>query len=109
MPGYLRAQNPAYLPAQNPGCLPAQNPGCLLTQNPGYSPRQKKDGGRAAAVLAMRMSAKAQTRRVSTKFWPDEEVQFNWLVETSRQLKLTGVWRISEVPLISTEVAPVIE
>ena len=43
-----------------------------------------------------------------TKFWPDELVQFNWLVETIRQLKPIGDWRISEVPLISTEVAPVI-
>lgn len=46
-------------------------------------------------------------RRVRTKFWPAALVQLSWLVETIRQLKLTGVWRISDVPWISTEVGPV--
>lgn len=54
------------------------------------------------------MGALVQVRRVRTKFWPEALVQLSWLVETIRQLKLTGVWRISEVPLICTEVAPVI-
>ena len=48
-----------------------------------------------------------QVLRVRTKFWPVALVQFSWFVETSRQLKLIGDWRISEVPVIWTEVAPV--
>jgi len=48
-----------------------------------------------------------QPRRVRTKFCPVALVQLSWLVETRRQLKLMPVWRISEVPVISTEVAPV--
>ena len=50
-----------------------------------------------------------QTLRVSTKFWPVALVQLSWLVETRRQLKLIVDCRISEVPWISTAVAPVIE
>lgn len=46
-------------------------------------------------------------RLVSTKFCPLALVQLSWLVETIKQLKLIGVWRISEVPWISTEVPPV--
>ena len=67
----------------------------------------KKDGGHRPPSCAG-MDALVQVRRVSTKFWPEALVQLSWLVETIRQLKLTGVWRISEVPLICTEVAPVI-
>jgi hypothetical protein len=64
------------------------------------------------AALSRRLRKQAleagQVRRVRTKFWPDELVQFNWLVDTMRQLKPMGDWRISDVPVISTEVAPVI-
>lgn len=73
----------------------------------GGLPAQKRAAARWPPPLTKQMQA-GQARRVSTKFWPDEEVQFNWLVDTSRQLKLTGVWRINDVPLISTEVGPVI-
>lgn len=86
----------------------------LLAQNPGYFRAQKardcrhKNGDQAAAVLCDWNVRQVQVRRVSTKFWPAELVQLSWLVDTIRQLKLTGVWRISEVPLICTDVAPVI-
>ena len=70
--------------------------------------RHKKDGGQPAAVFGEGECSLVQTRRVSTKFWPLELVQLSWLVETIRQLKLTAVWRISDVPLICTDVAPVI-
>ena len=40
-----------------------------------------------AAVLEHGNSRRAQVRRVRTKFWPDELVQFSWLVDTIRQLK----------------------
>ena len=43
-------------------------------------------------------------RRVRVNCWLVELVQFSWLTEISRQLKLIGDWRISEVPLICTEV-----
>ena len=46
-----------------------------------------------------------QARLFSTKFWPPDEVQLSWLVEISRQLKLIGCWRISDVPVICTDVA----
>ena len=46
-------------------------------------------------------------RLVRVNCWPAELVQFSWLAEISRQLKLIGDWRISEVPLICTELAPV--
>lgn len=45
-----------------------------------------------------------QARLVSTNCWPAELVQLSCLAETSRQLKLIGDWRISEVPLICTDV-----
>lgn len=72
-------------------------------------------GGEAPGRLPGRQGAQrgaltadiAQARRVRTKFWPAALVQFNWLVDTSKQLKLIGDWRISEVPVISTEVGPV--
>lgn len=61
--------------------------------------RSIKDAGR------LRRSASFdQLRRVSTKFWPAWLVQLSWLIETSRQLKAIGDWRISDVPLISIEV-----
>ena len=46
-------------------------------------------------------------RLVSVNCWLVPLVQFSWLAEISRQLKLIGDWRISEVPLICTELAPV--
>jgi len=68
--------------------------------------RHKK--GRRLAPPSCRIDVcEPQARRVSTKFWPLALVQLSWLIETIRQLKLTGVWRISEVPWISTEVGPV--
>jgi len=42
-------------------------------------------------------------------FWPPELVQLSWLMDTSRQLKAIGCCLINEVPLISTEVGPVLE
>ena len=66
----------------------------------------KKNGGQWPPFSNQRCLY-VQVRLVSTKFWPLELVQLSWLVETIRQLKLTGVWRISEVPLIWTDVAPV--
>ena len=66
----------------------------------------KKDGGLRRHPCQLKICSR-QARRVSTKFWPLALVQLSWLVEIIRQLKLTGVWRISEVPWISTEVAPV--
>src|SRR3954452_22882945 len=46
-----------------------------------------------------------QARRTSVKFWPELLVQFSCLVPAIVQLKLTGVWRMTEVPMICT-VAP---
>ena len=74
--------------------------------NQGDICRHKKDGGLRRRPFSW-IFASLQARRVSTKFWPLALVQLSWLVEIIRQLKLTGVWRISEVPWISTEVAPV--
>ena len=70
--------------------------------------RHKKGGGHWPPPSTKPIRSEPQTRRVSTKFWPAELVQFSWLVDTIRQLKLTAVWRISDVPLICTDVAPVI-
>lgn len=55
----------------------------------------------------LRRRRQDQTRRVRVNCWLVELVQFSWLAEISRQLKLIGDWRISEVPLIWTELAPV--
>ncbi len=73
----------------------------------GLLPAQKRDGGRWPPSPWGSEYSLAQVRRVSTKFWPLELVQLSWLVDTIRQLKLTAVWRISDVPLICTDVAPV--
>lgn len=75
--------------------------------NPEVFCRHKKGRRLAPPVPVSRRFANPQARRVSTKFWPLALVQLSWLVEIIRQLKLTGVWRINEVPWISTEVAPV--
>lgn len=61
----------------------------------------------AAALVQSQFGIELQVRLVSTKFCPLALVQLSWLVETIKQLKLIGVWRISEVPWISTEVPPV--
>lgn len=61
----------------------------------------------AAALVQSKFGIGFQVRLVSTKFCPLALVQLSWLVETIRQLKLIGVWRISDVPWISTEVPPV--
>ena len=62
---------------------------------------------RATRVIFLPATKCFQVRRVSTKFWPAALVQLSWLMEIIRQLKLTGVWRISDVPWISTDVGPV--
>ncbi len=87
-----------------PGMFPSRSRGCK--QKSGYLCRHKNERRPMAAVLKSNHLC-VQVRLVSTKFWPLELVQLSWLVEIIRQLKLTGVWRISEVPLIWTDVAPV--
>lgn len=69
--------------------------------------RRKKDGGLKPPSFAKAGSLLAQVRRVSTKFCPLTLVQLSCEVEINKQLKLIGVWRISEVPWIWTEVPPV--
>ena len=95
-------QFPQTLPCSHRGFADASGIGAAVRR-----PRADKKGG-ARAPPCRKAPKTPQVRRVSTKFWPDELVQFNWLVETMRQLKPIGDWRISEVPVISTEVAPVI-
>lgn len=68
--------------------------------------RHKKTAASSRRPL-QKHSVWAQVRRVSTKFCPLTLVQLSCEVEINKQLKLIGVWRISEVPWIWTEVPPV--
>jgi hypothetical protein len=87
MQGRIGNEKPAYLPGMASG-----RAGSL-----------KGDAVPAEAGLECRQAV----RRVRVNCWPAELVQLSWLAEISRQLKLIGDWRISDVPLIWTELAPV--
>ena len=59
------------------------------------------DWSRLPGVIRHRIG-KRQALRTSVNCWPAELVQFNCFGEASRQLKLIGDWRITELPVICT-------
>lgn len=67
-------------------------------------PDRIAEGRTAATIIDAVTSSSRQARLVSANCWPAELVQLSCLAETSRQLKLIGDWRISDVPLICTDV-----
>jgi len=66
----------------------------------------KKDGGSRRRPF-FETDRSVQERRVNTKFFPAASVQLSWLMDTNKQFVWIGVWRINEVPVISSDVAPV--